>query len=374
MVYMRKHPPLCVAIASVTALFSITGQQAAAQGCVAARCPVNLSPGEMILHGEGEESTGWQATIGYRWLRSARHFTGTHEDTERREEGSQVVNNSHFVDVALTYEVTPRFSATLTMPFVNHDRSSVVRNLSREIIERYHVQSHGLGDIRLGGNYWVFDPMSRPKGNVLVSLGVDLPTGDDDVEDIHRRFNPATGLVEDVVRTVDQSIQPGDGGWGIPIDLYAYYSFNDRLAGYLSGSYSITPEEQNGVLTGRGNPYESEMSVADTFAARLGMEYVLSPKNGISVSLGLRAEGVPVYDLVGGSDGFRRPGIAVSTEPGISWMKNGWSASVTVPIAIYRERFQSVPDKQLEAATGVPRHGDAAFADYLVMVTVGRHF
>ena len=32
--------------------------------------------------------------------------------------------------------------------------------------------------------------------------------------------------------------------------------------------------------------------------------------------VGLRAEGVPVHDLTGGSDDFRRPGIVVSVEPG----------------------------------------------------------
>lgn len=365
-------PTLLITVAAVMA--AALPLEVHAQGCVAARCPVNLSPGEISQHGEEETSLGWQATIGYRWLRSARHFTGTHEDTERREEGSQVVNNSHFVDVALTYEFTPRFSATLTLPFVNHDRSSVVRDASRAIIERFHVQSSGIGDIRLAGNYWLINPAAKPRGNVLISLGVDMPTGEDDVSDTHRRYNGLTGMVDDITRTVDQSIQPGDGGWGIPIDLYAYYSINDRLAAYLSGSYLITPEERNGVLTGRGNPFESEMSIADTFAGRLGLEYVVSPKNGISVSLGLRAEGVPVHDLFGGSDGFRRPGLAISVEPGISWMKNGWSASLTVPVAFYRERFQSVPDMQQEAATGVPRHGDAAFADYLVMFTVGRRF
>jgi hypothetical protein len=92
------------------------------------------------------------------------------------------------------------------------------------------------------------------------------------------------------------------------------------------------------------------------------------------VGLGLRSEGQPVYDLVGGSDGFRRPGMNIAVEPSITWAKNGWSASLSVPITFYNERFQSVPDKQRQAATGVPRHGDAAFADYYVMFTLGKQF
>lgn len=108
--------------------------------------------------------------------------------------------------------------------------------------------------------------------------------------------------------------------------------------------------------------------------ARGGFEYALLPQHGLSVSLGLRTEGQPVHDLFGGSTGFRRPGMNIAVEPGISWMKNGWSASLSVPIVFYNERFQSVPDKQRTEATGTRRHGDAAFADYYVMFSVGKQF
>lgn len=58
------------------------------------------------------------------------------------------------------------------------------------------------------------------------------------------------------------------------------------------------------------------------------------------------------------------------------WMKNGWSASLTVPIVFYRERFQSVPDRMRQFAdpSGRRRHGDAAFADYYVMFSIGKQF
>lgn len=309
-------------------------------------------------------------------MRSDRHFTGDHEDSERQSEGSEVINTSYFVEFGINYQFNKRFFAALNIPYSNHNRSQTVRanNAERTILERYDTQSSGLGDIRLTGNAWLFDPGLNPRCNIMLGLGLDMPTGEDDVTDTHRRLNTATGRVENIKRAVDQSIQPGDGGWGIPIDLFAYYRFTDSLMGFIGGSYMITPEETNGTKTGRGNPYEAEMSIPDTFGARVGLNYALFPDQGISVSLATRAEGVPVYDLFGGSNGFRRPGIAVSVEPGISWAKHGWSASLSVPISVYRNRFRSLPDKQFSNSSGVYRHGDAAFADFLILLSIGKQF
>jgi len=92
------------------------------------------------------------------------------------------------------------------------------------------------------------------------------------------------------------------------------------------------------------------------------------------VSLGGRVEGVPVRDLVGGSEGFRRPGYAVSIEPGVSVMFKGWSASLYTPVAVYRNREPSVPDLEQAAATGRFNPGDAAFADFLVMFNLTKRF
>lgn len=373
---------------------------------MAGRCPVGavtaLNAG---LHIDEHPTNRWQATLGYRWLHSDRHFVGTEEQQERQEEGSQVINDLNTVDFGLTYNVNHRLSFTLSVPWVDNNRSNAVRMPDRTIVGRSHTQASGLGDIRLGANWWLWDPaghLGAPapaeptgkgkvahapaatgrRGNIRVSIGIDAPTGDKDAMDERSVYNPATGQIEKdpVARIVDQSIQPGDGGWGIPLDLYGYYHFTDRLTGYVQGSYLITPEEDNGVLTGRGNindptnNFESIMSIGDTFMARFGVEYALLPQQGVSVSLGLRTEGQPVYDLIGGSEGFRRPGMNIAVEPGITWMKNGWSASLSVPIAFYNERFQSVPDKQRTAATGIRRHGDAAFADYYIMMSVGKQF
>ena len=83
----------------------------------------------------------------------------------------------------------------------------------------------------------------------------------------------------------------------------------------------------------------------------------------LSGSLGGRFEGVPSLDLIGASDGFRRPGYVLSVEPGLSYALPHDSFSISVPIAWYRNRTQSYP----EMVHG--GHGDAFFADYLIIAS-----
>jgi hypothetical protein len=49
---------------------------------------------------------------------------------------------------------------------------------------------------------------------------------------------------------------------------------------------------------------------------------------------------------------------------------------LSAPVAVYRNREQSVPDKQFQAVSpqDPPRHGDAAFADYMILFSLGRRF
>lgn len=374
MTFISKRPGARTRAALVVAgvMAALPLPSALAQGCVASR-------GGACFHLPGMElqpHSGWQANVGYRWLHSDRHFVGDHEEEHRQEEGSEVINDSHYIDLGLSYAITPRYSVNLVVPFSLNDRSQVVRSndTQRTILQRFATQSAGLGDLRLTGSAWLWDPVAMPKGNLLLGLGVDMPTGEEDATDTFQVYDPASRQIVARERTVDQSIQPGDGGWGMILELYGYYRFTERFNGYVNGSYLMTPEEMNGVPTYRANPYEAIMSIADTYMGRLGVDYLVWPDWGLSLSLGGRIEGVPVHDAVGGSEGFRRPGLSIGIEPGITVSRGGWTAGVTTPVAVYRNRERSVPDKQSTDATGIYRHGDAAFADYLVLVTIGRQF
>ena len=74
-------------------------------------------------------------------------------------------------------------------------------------------------------------------------------------------------------------------------------------------------------------------------------------------------------DLIGGSQGFRRPGYVVSVEPGLDWMRGRHDVNVTLPIAIQRNRLQSVTDKGTPVLTGTETPWRCAFADWLLNVT-----
>jgi hypothetical protein len=43
--------------------------------------------------------------------------------------------------------------------------------------------------------------------------------------------------------------------------------------------------------------------------------------------------------------------------------------SLTLPVALVRNRLQSVTDLETEMATGIPRQGDAAFADWVLNIS-----
>jgi hypothetical protein len=109
------------------------------------------------------------------------------------------------------------------------------------------------------------------------------------------------------------------------------------------------------------------MSVPDQMLIRVGAGMSVDKFN---FSLGVRDDALPARDLIGGSDGFRRPGYIFSAEPGAGYRYKNVAFYVYVPIAIIRDRVQSVPDIRTTELTGKYTQGDAAFADYVVNVGV----
>ncbi|MEJ2005834.1 MAG: hypothetical protein P8X57_12950 [Cyclobacteriaceae bacterium] len=345
-------------ISTVTA--SVVGQ-----GCVAIRQFSTCSP----VLGQTNSSSGGEilVSMNYRYFKSFRHFRGTHEEPDRVTNNTEVINHSHAMDFQLAYAVTNRLQVNLTLPFVLNSRSSLYEH-GRE--ERNSTYSRGLADVVVGANYWLVNPLSNRNWNVQVGLGVKLPTGNYNFSDIFYNVGPSGGPE---TRPVDQSIQPGDGGFGALVQGQAYYFLSDRYDLFVSGFYLFNPRGVNGTRTFREtlSPIlepESIMSVPDQFSFRAGISGQIS--HGVSGFLGARYEGVPVHDVFGPSEGFRRPGNVLSVEPGINAMLGAWNLNFSVPIAVRRERPQSVTDMQVEESTGNPRNGDAAFADYLINVGV----
>src|SRR4051794_14165592 len=103
------------------ALTTIYCHEANAQGCVAIRS--NGASCAMTKPHEGEGQ--WLFTTNYRYFKSFRHFKGTEEEKERVEQGTEVINYSHALDLTLTRLINARWSITVDLPLLANSRSSL---------------------------------------------------------------------------------------------------------------------------------------------------------------------------------------------------------------------------------------------------------
>jgi hypothetical protein len=362
-------------------LFSALSITSFGQGCVAVK-----NMGSCPLHYDSTFERGLQVSLNYRYFRSYKHFVGTEEQTERVEQGTEVINNDNSINVALAYAINRRWTASLIIPYMWIDRSSMYEhlgnaypgqtppNLNNPDYQRFNTQSKGIGDIRIIGYY-----NAIPANKTLalnVGFGVKLPTGDYDATDV---FHKKEGLQEGVV---DQSIQPGDGGFGTILDLEVNFNPMGKIGGYVNGMYMSNARNTNGVVrsanltrtaAGEEIPLSNEFSVVDQYLLRAGGRFTT---NNFQFFLGGRMECIPSKDLIGDSDGFRRPGYIVSVEPAAFYTFGKHTVGVNFPVAVERNRTRSQIDiaRGVNPATNEPFHGDAAFADWLLSVTYAFRF
>lgn len=341
-----------------------THQHANAQGCVAIR-----STGGVCAMDERPDSSAnangyWLYNNNDRYYKSFRHFIGKQEQFQRIALHNNVINKVFTQDNTFTRVFNNRWSVSVDVPFADNSRSQVSSGT------RFSTHSFGVGDINATAYYWLFNPAKAKNYNVQVGAGVKFPTGADNYEDYF--LNAATGVR--TLAPVDQSIQLGDGGTGISVDINAYYNLSHSFGFYGNFFYLANPRDVNGVASSSSAPSATKiaitsdvLSVPDQYLIRFGGSLAVKKFN---FSLGVRDDCLPVHDLIGGSDGFRRPGYILSAEPGVTYGFKNIALYAYVPIAIIRDRTQSVPDIRQTELTGVYTHGDAAFADYVVNVGV----
>lgn len=349
--------------------FCVLPASLSAQSCVLTRVESPVMNAFDEDFNPASEHQKWQASLGWRYGYSFRHFVGTEEQEHRVEENSQVVNNVNLADFSLRYNFNSQTSLTLGLPYVSAERSSGLRGPDGTVIQRYtRSNTSGVGDATLVAKRLLWEPSSHRRGNLAIGLGAKLPTGDEDQE--QRTLTLSNGQMVETTSVADLSVQPGDGAWGIVVDVGGYQILNHAgsLAFYGNGVYIIEPEATNGIVRPGASPGEEEVSATDQYVARSGLQFGPPYWRGWSIGLGGRIEGIPVHDLFGSSEGRRRPGYMVSVEPTVSWTKGAHSVSVAIPWAIERNRQRSVADLQNGG------HGDAAFPDYLVLASYARRF
>jgi hypothetical protein len=168
---------------------------------------------------------------------------------------------------------------------------------------------------------------------------------------------------------VDYSIQPGSGGYGMVFGWQSFKNFGTTAQAYFNGSYIATPQNTNGIVRSTtAKPLLQQVSISDQYLLEAGVAVPIRPLPGFSITAGPRWEGVPARDLFGASDGFRRPGYAVSIETGFQYVRGRHLFTATVGKAIRRDRTVSYPDSVYGT------HGDAAFADYIWLASYSVRF
>jgi hypothetical protein len=334
----------------------LAGNKAFAQGCVAAHS--NQRPMDQLIKSDG--GGAWNGfsihnltvNIGYRVFNSNKYFIGDDEIARP----TAVENHQNIFDVGIEYRVSPRWSVIADIPVYNGTRNQLYAPSGI-------YQVSGIGDVTIGAQAWIFRPPTENGGNVAVSLSLKIPTGIDN----------ATGSAlykgQTIKATADPSLQPGDGGWGFVVGSQGYKTLWRGSDLYAQGQYLFNPMDTNGVASFRSQPGQSIDSVTDQYLFRTGIAQGVPRVRSLAFSIGVRAEGVPVRDLLGDSNGFRRPGAIISLDPGVMYNFRRTVISVNGPWALYRNRPPSVPE--LENNT---KNGDAFFADYTVIASVSHQF
>jgi hypothetical protein len=188
-----------------------------------------------------------------------------------------------------------------------------------------------------------------------------MPTGNARYQD---RFIDRIDRTE-ALRYVDQSVQPGDGGWGLIVEGAGFWRVK-RAFLFGSGSYLANPRDTNGtpsIIAVLGLPLNTGQfaglgvnSVPDQYQARLGGTVPIW--RGFSGTLAWRMEGLRRYDLFGDSHGWRRPGTAMFVEPGVSYSRGQHTFSFNLPVGYYFNRHRN-------PYTGTP--GDATFPKHIFL-------
>ena len=172
---------------------------------------------------------------------------------------------------------------------------------------------------------------------------------------------------------VDYSIQPGQGGWGIPFQWLSFKNVGSSQL-YFNGSYTAMLQSINKSTLRTGaavNPLTllQYNSISDQYLLEAGIAHPVPHVKGLTFTFGPRMEGAPARNLFPGDNlGFRRPGFAISLEPGFQYARGGSVLTAQVGKAFYRDRTISVTDALTVG------HGDAAFADYVWLASYSYRF
>ena len=184
----------------------------------------------------------WQVSVSSRNLVSNDHYNGKVEQVERQTLQNYVNNKQNLLDFGVSAS-----DDAASQPVVRHAGDRALRWALRDpafplpAARREIPQvGKGIGDISVTGRFWIFDPGTHPDWNVATGAGSSC-----------RRAMPGTRTPSSAASTrverlryVDQSVQPGDGGWGLLMEAHGFWRVR-RAFLFASGSYLANPKDTN---------------------------------------------------------------------------------------------------------------------------------
>ena len=335
-----------IALAVTIIAVGLAPAGAAGQGCEPIRFtnPVNLGGvGQAYAQSGGQ----WQIGLSYRHLSSDEFFVGSESSPSSGPGGAPPEFKIHTFVADVGYAFNDQFRLRLAVPF---STGQLVVHLPPGSTSEQNAT--GIGDVSLMAEGWVLTPRTHQRGNIGFGLGFKAPTGSHTIK--------SNGNV------ADQTVQPGDGGWGILLGSQAFHMITERSNAYATGFYMISPKAESDVLRG-GVPW----SVPDVYSARLGASYDVQQDWGLSLSLGGRLDGIPVHDLVGGGDDstVKRTSQILYADPGLSVGQGRGTFTLSVPVRMWVNREKS----ELEQSNPSMVNG-GGFAKYLVFASYAWRF
>ena len=349
---------LAVSAAVAVATLAGTASPASAQGCILLR---QTAPAFGTAGSPNQEVGTYSLTFTGRNSTADHHYNGTTYQAQRQALDTYVVNQQNSITATVAYQWTPRFALNVGIPFIAASWGIPSPQSAGETA-RANENTHGLGDITTLARYALLSPTAAHSWNLMIGGGMKFPTGNYSATDV---FPASSGLAAtNLERHTDISTQPGDGGWGYVVDLQGYKAMG-RVMSFFSGTYLLNPRDVGAPTRGTLVTADTSASalsafntVSDQYVVRAGGEVALF--HGLGASMAWRLEGVPRYDLIGDSHGFRRPGMEMYWEPGVTLTLGRQTISFNMPVGYY---FNRQPNPYTSAA------GDSTFPKYVAIAT-----
>ncbi len=273
-------------------------------------------------------------------------FRGVQHRVDLESINSQVKEGAVTLDLQGSYGLTRQLSLNVSAPVVLFSHWSTVLAGTR-----YDQTAHGLADVTIGGNFWLFNCERYPEKNISFGMGVRMPTGNSDQKVLY-----PNSLGQDFkMRPVFPGIQPGSGAWGWRLSVDGFQRIK-RFTLFGTGIYTFSLRDQNntyalgatlsplGVTATAANL--RYISTPDSYLFNLGLATAVPKVSRITAFVNGRIAGVPVHNVLTRTIGFRQPGYFITVEPGIVYGTRLATYSISAPLrlnAATRANFLGAP-------------------------------